>query len=260
MLLSKPAILRHLEAGKIIIDPFDEKNVGTSSYDVALGEHYFREQDPGGGLGTFNIYSESDVRRVWGEPQKAQPLENWLAANGYGRRLGFYGIEPTDLVIWIAPGQTILCHTREFIGGRSCITTEMKARSSLGRVFIEVCKCAGMGDVGYINRWTMEVTNNSIYYHVPLVVGRRIAQIVFFEVEPLSEDYAREGKYQTDADLWALRNAWRPEDMLPKLFRDRETLAAEERRRLNEMIEEVERPRGPRVMHAFPPASRPEDD
>lgn len=59
----------------------------------------------------------------------------------------------------------------------------MKARSSLGRNFIEVCKCAGWGDVGYINRWTMEITNNSRYYSIPLVVGRRIAQIVFFDTE-----------------------------------------------------------------------------
>jgi hypothetical protein len=33
------------------------------------------------------------------------------------------------------------------------VTTMMKARSSLGRNFIEICKCAGWGDVGYINRW-----------------------------------------------------------------------------------------------------------
>ena len=37
----------------------------------------------------------------------------------------------------------------------------MQARSSLGRSYIEVCKCAGMGDVGFCNRWTMEITNNS---------------------------------------------------------------------------------------------------
>ncbi|MCX8513508.1 MAG: hypothetical protein ORN26_00305 [Candidatus Pacebacteria bacterium] len=41
------------------------------------------------------------------------------------------------------PGETILAHTNEFIGGRNHITTMMKARSSMGRSFIEVCKCAG---------------------------------------------------------------------------------------------------------------------
>lgn len=61
----------------------------------------------------------------------------------------------------------------------------MKARSSIGRNFIEVCKCAGWGDVGYINRWTMEITNNSSHYAIPLVVGRRIGQIIFFETGPI---------------------------------------------------------------------------
>ncbi len=35
--------------------------------------------------------------------------------------------------------------------------------------------------IGYINRWTMEITNNSRHYAIPLVVGRRVAQIVFFD-------------------------------------------------------------------------------
>ena len=96
----------------------------------------------------------------------------------------------------LLPGETILAHTNEFIGGRDCVTTKMKARSSMGRYFIEVCKCAGWGDVGYINRWTMEITNNSKNYIIPLVVGRRIAQMIFFETGPILEkDYTDTGKY-----------------------------------------------------------------
>jgi hypothetical protein len=48
-----------------------------------------------------------------------------------------------DRVIFISPQETILAHTQEFIGGRKTVTTMMKARSSLGRNFIEICKCAG---------------------------------------------------------------------------------------------------------------------
>jgi hypothetical protein len=55
-----------------------------------------------------------------------------------------------------------------------------------------------MGDVGYINRWTMEITNNSRYYSIPLVVGRRIAQIVFFDTIGTIQgrSYEQVGKYQ----------------------------------------------------------------
>jgi dCTP deaminase len=99
----------------------------------------------------------------------------------------------------------------------------MKARSSLGRSFIEVCKCAGWGDVGYINRWTMEITNNSKNYIIPLVVGRRIAQIVFFETGPIiGKDYAAAGKYASSTDVAKLKKTWTPDMILPRLWADRD--------------------------------------
>ena len=100
----------------------------------------------------------------------------------------------------------------------------MYARSSLGRNFIEVCKDAGWGDVGYFNRWTMEITNNSQHYSIPLVVGRRIAQMVFYEVAPLKDaglDYAGDaGKYQASQNLDELKKSWNPHLMTPKMHLD----------------------------------------
>ena len=93
----------------------------------------------------------------------------------------------------------------------------------MGRNFIEVCKCAGWGDVGYINRWTMEITNNSKNYIIPLVVGRRIAQIIFFETGPILErDYTNSGKYASSTNIKELKKSWKPESMLPQLYRDRD--------------------------------------
>lgn len=126
-------------------------------------------------------------------------------------------------IIFIEPGETILAHTNEFIGGKNYITTMMKARSSMGRNFIEICKCAGWGDVGYTNRWTMEITNNSKYYTIPLFVGQRIAQIVFFATDRphSSNTYESTGKYQTDSDIEILKQTWNPKMMLPKLYLDK---------------------------------------
>ncbi|MEW5858187.1 MAG: hypothetical protein AB1861_12525 [Cyanobacteriota bacterium] len=127
-------------------------------------------------------------------------------------------------VILLGPHETVLAHTEEFIGGRDICVAKMYARSSLGRNFIEVCKDAGWGDVGYFNRWTMEVTNNSQHYTIPLVVGRRIAQMVFYEVAPLSlaeVDYVGEGgKYQRSQDLEELKKSWNPHMMLPQMHLD----------------------------------------
>lgn len=233
-LLSDRAILRHMDQGTVVIDPFVPANLSTASYDVTLGEWYFKEwrsdmrSAPAlHGLdeitAIFNPYDESHVHRIWGEAQQAKTLaDSELRVNGELKN-----IRPEDRVIWIFPGETILCHTQEFIGGREpYVTTMMKARSSVGRVFIEVCKCAGWGDVNFFNRWTMEFTNNSTHYALPLVVGRRVGQMAFFEVEPIvGKNYVDGGKYQGSADMAELKSRWKPELMLPRLYRDREVLA-----------------------------------
>jgi dCTP deaminase len=94
----------------------------------------------------------------------------------------------------------------------------MKARSSLGRINVSACDDAGWGDVGYINRWTMEVRNKNREVWVPLVVGMPIAQVVFFWVENSSINYATNGNYQTSADLGIIKRDWSPDSMLPRLF------------------------------------------
>lgn len=208
----------------VIIDPYNPANVNTSSYDVTLGEFYYIEHKPSWWQfrPIFNIWDFDDVERVWGE----QPLRAEKAWEVLPRRLWrWHNIDPEDSIILIPPGHTILAHTREFIGGRVSVTSMMQARSSFGRNFIEVCKCAGYGDVGYINRWTMEITNNSRFYRIPLIVGRRIAQIIFMETGQIGEkDYTATGKYQQRRDVRDLISTWRPSLMLPRLDRDREIL------------------------------------
>lgn len=219
-LLSDKRIIEHMGEGNIVIDPFVEENLGTASYDVSLGRYHYREQGPDTERIIYSPWSETDVRKVWGEPQTAVIASEHFPSNNMDIP---EGINESDEVIMIKAGETILCHTEEFLGGRNVVTTMMKARSTVGRNFIEVCKCAGWGDVGYINRWTMEITNNSMRYTIPLVVGRRIAQLAFFEVGvTLGGDYSLKGKYQSTTDLEELRRGWKPDDMLPKMWKDRE--------------------------------------
>ncbi len=183
MLLSDRRIRQAMDAGDIVIEPFEPDNLGTNSYDVRLGEFYF---EPNRNMQTVSFLSEEQTKKFWGEPIRAT------------------GIIP------VRPGDTILAHTLETVGGRNGYTTSMRARSSIGRSCMSVCKCAGVGDVGYIARWTMEITNHS-HATIELPIGLRVAQILFFEVGETDKHYA--GKYGQSS-------AWSPYDMLPRLYND----------------------------------------
>jgi len=180
-MLSDSEILEEIKKGNIVIEPFRREQLNSNSYDVRLGEYYAVENPPSQILDPFREFL---VKRHW-KIKKA-----------------------TDFII-IHPGETILAHTQEIIGGRKNITSKMNARSSLGRLGISVCKCAGFGDVGFINKWTMEITNH-LNVRVVLYVGMRIAQISFFRVGYVLKEY--KGKYG--------QKEWTPEDMLPKLWED----------------------------------------
>jgi len=150
-------------------------------------------------------------------PQKAVLAKKWMGRNG-----PLVNILPDDQIIILEPGETILAHTKEFIGGRNCVTTEMRARSSMGRIGITVCKCAGWGDLGFCNRWTMEMTNHLKDTPVVLVVGMRVAQIAFYEVDQLDDSYAANGgQYQTTDNEDEMMAQWSPSAMLPRFSREK---------------------------------------
>lgn len=207
-MLSNNEIIEEIKEERIIVDPFNIRNLGPNSYDVRLGEFYFREQPSRVPSESYNMYDEDEVRRVWGYHHTARPIG-----------VADVNLKETDKVIVLQPGEMVLAHTEEFIGGRVNVSTMMKARSSLGRNFIRVCACAGMGDVGYFNRWTMEVENISRFRCIPLRVGMRLGQIVFFRTGEAS-DYAAGGKYQASSQLEVVKKNWKPDDMLPRLHRD----------------------------------------
>lgn len=136
MALSDKTIFNQLEKGTIVIEPFTLENLSNSSYDVTLGEWFYREQssrtDCFGGtvfsrsifdghkaphLGNvFNPYSKSDVSRIWGTPQRAPTYEEWARSLGsytgpmahFQEMLdrGLEGIPKTAQVIWISPGES----------------------------------------------------------------------------------------------------------------------------------------------------------
>jgi dCTP deaminase len=204
-------IAQAIDDGQIVLHPLAVENIRGSSVDLTLGEWYFTCDNHSRGV--YNPFDEDDVKAYFGEPKKAGfPVDNF-----------FKGVPKEHPVIWLGPRQRILAHTHEFIGIKPPGTSEMRARSSWGRNGIAVCLCAGWGDPGYINRWTMEIHNTNDQ-SVPLPVGERVAQLIFHTTGEVQGDYGDGGKYQTSTDIDQIVADWSPEDMLPRSFKDERKL------------------------------------
>lgn len=232
--LSDRDILKEYRLKNLIITDFKDENLGNNSYDVCLGAQYYMNVSTPGNI--YNPYSHTSANS-W-TLRNAMTIDEWtktisLKLGGFPAREFFDqmhmgSIEDDDLVIILPPRETILAHTQEFIGGLPSsdgtygITSMMKARSGLMRNMVSVCLCAGLGDIGYCNRWTMEISNHSDFF-IPLVVGRRIAQIVFFYTGPCQTSYEKKesAKYQKSSNLKELQDSWEPSMMLPRLYRDK---------------------------------------
>ena len=65
--LSNKEILLERKRGTIVIEPFELKNLATSSYDVRLGEWYYREQESERFSRIYNPWNKNDVYAVWGK-------------------------------------------------------------------------------------------------------------------------------------------------------------------------------------------------
>lgn len=231
--LADLGILRHFLAGNIIIHPFDIRNLTPNSYEVSLGQHYYRQKEDfekrytyklpdhlfapeSGGHAAratpmFNPYDYSDVESNWilCKPTKAKNLTEKFG--GVLREIG-----PDEEIIIINPNQMILAHTEEFIGGRNVVATRVSNRSSVGRSMIEVCNDADLGHIGFISRWTLEIKNKGDRA-IPLVVGERCAQISFFESEPSGQSY--QGQFQEGSKIEEVIKSWTPRKMLAKIAR-----------------------------------------
>ncbi|CAH6418595.1 Hypothetical protein POVN_LOCUS314 [uncultured virus] len=212
--LSDTDLLAELAKGadsKVVITPFNRRQLSNTSYDVTLGNLYYRE-DEETKLEFFNPWHDEDRAALWEkQPREGFLIETDADAKKYKARKG-------DRVIIVPPRQTILAHTNEYLGGRVNVTTMMKARSTMGRCCVTVCKCAGWGDINYINRWTMEIENTGPFPLV-LLVGQPIAQIVFLWAGTTSSPYEKKGSYQGSSDVEELKAQWTPTAMLPRLKR-----------------------------------------
>lgn len=207
-----------IKDGHIIFYPYRPEHINGSSVDVTLGEWFYRT-DRKSPETVYNPFDKIEVDRYFGEPQKAITHAQWCKQTG---NKPLANIPTNHLVIVLEPGERILAHTSEFIGILPPGTTSMQSRSTWGRNGVAVCFDAGWGDPGYVNRWTLEIYNLNQRHSIVLPVGERIAQIVFMHTGPVHGSYENlSGKYATGTNVKQLEADWKPEQMLPRAYKDK---------------------------------------
>lgn len=196
-------ILAAMEVGHIVIEPFIPELLQTCSYDVRIAGEFWKQRIPQRHLFTGETEwtrTDQSSEAVWEKGDTVRQFDD--------------DDELADFIV-LYPHDRILARTIERIGGVSgpmrAIQTEMRAKSTFGRWGITACLCAGWGDPGYINHWTLEVQNNNPHHTALIRVGSAIAQIAFHEVAVPTPGtgYDVTGHYKQQTE-------WDPKQMLPK--------------------------------------------
>lgn len=206
--LSDVQIKEEIQRGNIIFKNGLESQIQNSSINISLGDNFYRNS---GKAKYLNPLNNNNILDYWDKLDYVKKFEEFSKEEQELIKNEKSLLKDKKFLI-ILPGETILGHSMEFVGGRNHITTMIKARSSMGRCNITICRDAGWGDIGYINRWTLEITNNSL---VPIILPyqMQMAQIVFFYTGETRKSY--KGKYQNSDNIEEIIKNWHPSWMLP---------------------------------------------
>ncbi len=146
MILTDKSILAEMEAGRIVIEPFDIKRLGTNSYDVCLSKHLAVYENK-----TLDSKAHNPVRH-FEIPEEGFELQ---------------------------PGTLYLGSTIEYTETHAHVPF-LEGKSSIGRLGIDIHATAGKGDVGFCNHWTLEI---SCIMPVKVYAGMPVGQLIYFMIE-----------------------------------------------------------------------------
>jgi dCTP deaminase len=157
MILTGPEIHRQVEAGAILIDPFEPEQIRPNSYDFRLGSSLVEYRDE-------ILDARVDNPTLWGEI----PLQGTV----------------------LQPRRIYLGHSVETIGSTRFVPI-IRARSSVARLGLFIHVTADLIDIGYIGQWTLQ-----LHAVQPLRIypGMLVGQVTFWQVKGAVKLY--EGKYQ----------------------------------------------------------------
>ncbi len=145
MILSDKKILECIADGSILIEPFSRERLGPNSYDVCLNK-------------ILAVYIDKEL-----DAKKHNKIRHFEIPNE-----GFL----------LMPGELYLGTTFEHTETYKHVPI-LEGKSSTGRLGIDIHATAGIGDVGYIGSWTLEI---SVKKPVRVYAGMPIGQMIYHEV------------------------------------------------------------------------------
>jgi dCTP deaminase len=170
MILSDVDIKKAVDAGEIILKPFDEKRLQPASYDILLGNTFFVTEPHSS---TFI----DPVKKIF--PKSIE-------------------IKLTDDEIFVLhPGVSILGYSRDFFGSDDYLI-EVNGKSSLARVGLLVHNSAALINPGHFLNVALELCNLN---NIPIILhpGMAIAQLTFARLtSPPRQSYKDTGRYSKD--------------------------------------------------------------
>ena len=172
MILSDRDIRAEIEAGRITIDPFDERCIQPSSVDLHVDSQ-------------FRVFANSrypfiDVREEM--PDLTELVE----------------VKPDEPFI-LHPGEFVLGSTLERVMLPDDLVARLEGKSSLGRLGLLIHSTAGYVDPGWDGHVTLELSNVA---NLPITIyyGMKIGQISFLRMSTAAEhpygSDATRSKYQ----------------------------------------------------------------
>ncbi len=181
MVLSDKTLREEIAAGRIVIDPYEERLIQPSSIDLRV-DHSYR---------VFNNsrYPFIDVK---------EPMEDLTEL-----------VKPEENEPFILhPGEFVLGQTLERVTVPDDMVARLEGKSSLGRLGLLIHSTAGFVDAGFSGNLTLELSNVA---NLPITIykGMPIGQLSFMRMDhPVDAAYGsleKGSKYQGQAEPTASR-------------------------------------------------------
>jgi len=167
MMLSDIDIKKAVEAGDIVLEPFDESRLQPASYDILLGNTFF--------VNDAHASAFIDpVKKIFPKSQEVKLGE--------------------DDVFVLHPGVSILGYSKDYFGSDSHLI-EVNGKSSLARIGLLVHNSAALINPGHFLNVALELCNLN---NVPIILrpGMAIAQLTFSVLSGRpQQDYREVGRY-----------------------------------------------------------------